>query len=213
MNGLRRRRKKGPEERIEDGLVQSGVRERERKRRCEPRTAAKRTCIRLAPRGEPRTLGELVQGRQDGADMLGPGKGIVERHTARILGDRKCAACVEDVAVGREHERRGSHARGDARVGRRVGLVDANLVIGELVGERLEIAPRIAWCAVGSDEHAVAGLPSNRTSGNGEEERQRRDGGNGRLSADDEAAAQRMRNTRVFVDREEPAVGAVLAQP
>ena len=145
--------------------------------------------------------------------MLRPGERVAEGDTARIVRQSQSAgARIEDGAIGPEHERRDAHALGDARIGGAAGLVDADLVIGQYVGERLQIAPRIARGTLGGDEHAVTGLPGNRATGTRADERDARSGASRRLGTDDEAAPQGVGIPRRGASGEEHPVLAVLAQ-
>ena len=145
--------------------------------------------------------------------MLRPIENVVERDATRIVGTFEYSlAGVEHIDVGGEHERRRPDALGNPGIGGRVGLVDADLVIGEHVGQRLQIAPRIARRTLGPDEHTMPGLPGNRTTGAGEDERERSHGAGRGLSADDEATAQDVQNARSCVKRQARAIGAILAQ-
>ena len=182
-----------PQDRIEDALVLLGPGRRERERSGEPRTTAKRTRIRLAPGREPCTQREAVQGIEGGPTKLLPRQRVAERDTPGISRKGKGGrARVENIGVGPEHEHRRAHGLGNTRIGGFGRLVHSNLVIGEDIGQRLQIAPRIARSSLGSDEDTVSGLPGNGTSRDREDEGKRRHRAGGRLSTDDEAAAQRM---------------------
>ena len=203
------------ENRIEDALAlaPAGPGHPKCERRGEPSAAAKRSGICLAPRREARTQREAVQRSQREADMRDPGERLVEGDTTRIIGEwKRRGAGVENLLVGGEHDDRCPHALGNARIGRGVSLVYKNLVIGEHVGERLEITPRIARGALGSNEHTVTGLPGNRTRSSGEGKGKRRHGARRRLSADDETTSQGVGNRCRGARGEEHAVLAGLAQ-
>ena len=154
-----------------------------------------------------------MQRVQRKTEQVGPRERIAEGDTIDVAGEGEGAdARIERAAIGTEDNRRHADALGNTRVSARVGLVHSDLVIGEHIGQRLQIAPRITRGTLGSDEDAVTGLPSDRTAAAGEDERQRRDGTRRRLCADHETTVQGVRNTRVGIERKESAVETILAE-